>query len=116
MFKNPFSFDGRIRRTEYGLSVIIFAVIRAIISVAVVSSSGNPYDRNTFVSNMVITFIFSSPVLYFLFAQGAKRCHDVGMSGWWQLIPLLPLYLLFAEGEKNQNKHGANPKQPNSNF
>ena len=32
MFKNPFSFEGRIRRTEYGLSVIIYAVFDTIIS------------------------------------------------------------------------------------
>ena len=27
MFKKPFSFDGRIRRTEFGLSFIIFYII-----------------------------------------------------------------------------------------
>ena len=27
MFKKPFSFDGRIRRTEFGVSFIIFYII-----------------------------------------------------------------------------------------
>ena len=31
MFKNPFSFEGRIRRMEYGLSIIISAVVRVLL-------------------------------------------------------------------------------------
>jgi uncharacterized membrane protein YhaH (DUF805 family) len=27
MFSSPFSFEGRIRRTEYGISMIIYAVL-----------------------------------------------------------------------------------------
>ena len=32
MFSNPFSFDGRIRRTEYGVSFIIYAFVAVIIN------------------------------------------------------------------------------------
>ena len=38
MFKEPFSFDGRIRRTEYGLS-FIFYVIAAVIVNAIMASN-----------------------------------------------------------------------------
>lgn len=111
MFKNPFSFDGRIRRTEYGLSGIIFAVARAIIlmiAAGIMSSSSDTSDA------VMITIFFSLPLFFFLFAQGAKRCHDVEMSGWFQLIPLFPLYLIFAEGTKGSNKYGDDPKQANT--
>jgi uncharacterized membrane protein YhaH (DUF805 family) len=76
MFKNPFSFEGRIRRTEYGLSFIIYAVIAAIINVAIIT-----------IRDAGIFGLAYIPLLWFLWAQGAKRCHDVGNNGWWQIIP-----------------------------
>jgi uncharacterized membrane protein YhaH (DUF805 family) len=106
MFENAFSFDGRIRRTEYGISVIIYAVIAVVISLIAEANRDASF-----------VFIFYLPALWFLWAQAAKRCHDVGNSGWWQLIPLYGFWLLFQEGELGQNQYGNNPKgnQQNTN-
>ena len=108
MFKNPFSFSGRIRRTEYGLSMIIYIVVTAIFQIiiesAVTSSSG---------SSVVIPFVtllVFIPCIFFMFAQGAKRCHDLGNSGWFQLIPLYGFWMLFANSEHGENRFGENPK------
>lgn len=108
MFKNPFSFNGRIRRTEYGLSMIIYFVVAVIFQViiesAVTSSSG---------SSVVIPFVtllVFIPCIFFMFAQGAKRCHDLGNSGWFQLIPFYNLWMLFANSQHGENRYGENPK------
>lgn len=37
MFKNPFSFNGRIRRLEYGLSYILCSVLQVAIEEITVS-------------------------------------------------------------------------------
>lgn len=109
MFKNPFSFEGRIRRTEYGLSFIIFVVGRVIITLIAAAMVSNSYNSDN--SGVVaISFLFSIPLLWFLWAQGAKRCHDVGNSGWWQLIPFYALWLLFQDGQPGPNQYGENPK------
>ena len=109
MFKNPFSFEGRIRRTEYGLSLIIAAVGRVFITMLLAGAmQGGGFFG--------INFIFQIPFLWFFWAQGAKRCHDLGMSGWYQLIPFFPLYIIFASGEENSNKYGENPKVESQNF
>lgn len=100
MFKNPFSFDGRIRRTEYGVSIIIYAVIATIINAIIGASNGDA----------AILGLAYIPMLWFLWAQGAKRCHDVGNSGWWQLIPLYGFWLLFQDGQHGENQYGENPK------
>jgi uncharacterized membrane protein YhaH (DUF805 family) len=100
MFKDPFSFEGRIRRTEYGISVIIYASIVVLISLIVESSNGDA-------AFLLIAYI---PLLWFLWAQSAKRCHDVGNSGWWQLIPLYGFWLLFQDGDAGTNQYGDNPK------
>ncbi len=97
MFKTPFSFNGRIRRTEYGISFIIYLVVISIIG-ALADSAG-------------ILAVLYIPLLWFLWAQGAKRCHDVGHNGWWQIIPLYFFWLLFEDGMKEKNEYGVNPKK-----
>lgn len=101
MFNNPFSFEGRIRRTEYGLSAIIYTVAAGIINVFIEESRGDA-------EFLVFAYI---PLLWFLWAQGAKRCHDVGNNGWWQLIPFYGLWLIFQDGEPGSNQYGDNPKE-----
>ena len=101
MFKSPFSFDGRIRRTEFGVSLIIYTVAYGIVA-AIGASAGREG------AGIVLIFIF--PMLWFLWAQGAKRCHDLGNSGWWQLIPFYSLWLLFQDGQAGANQYGENPK------
>lgn len=95
MFSAAFSFDGRIRRTEYGWSVILYAIAYYI-----------ALDKITY----NVAWYFLLPMLWFLWAQGAKRCHDRGNSGWYQLIPFYVLWMLFAEGESGANEYGNSPK------
>ena len=93
-----FSFEGRIRRRDYWL-----------ISLGVGMASG-----------LAAAIAEAAPVLYLLvliplcwinLATGAKRCHDLGHSGWWQLIPLYPVWMAFQEGEFSSNEYGPNPKR-----
>ena len=96
MFSNPFSFDGRIRRMEFGISYIINGISIQVITELSMETSG---------LNILLI-----PLLWFGLAQGAKRCHDLGNSGWWQLIPFYPLWLIFKEGKPGTNEYGDNPK------
>ncbi|MFD0862855.1 DUF805 domain-containing protein [Sungkyunkwania multivorans] len=105
MFKNPFSFEGRIRRTEFGLSLIIYLVAYFII----IFASGAMAQVGDGQLGLVGLILFL-PAFWFFIAQAAKRCHDVGSSGWYQLIPFYNLYILFADGEAGANKWGPNPK------
>jgi len=104
MFKNPFSFSGRIRRTEYGLTLLIYFIFVGCLQFAV--------DENSASADAVglIFLLLYIPVLRLMLAQGAKRCHDIGNSGWFQIIPFYGLWMLFVNGEYGENKYGANPK------
>lgn len=104
MFKRPFSFNGRIRRTEYGISFIIYIIWYVVIDV-MMNTSDPSVAASLFV---IISFI---PMIWFLWAQSAKRCHDRGNSGWYQLIPFYFLVLLFGDGDDGENEYGDNPKE-----
>jgi uncharacterized membrane protein YhaH (DUF805 family) len=103
MFQNPFSFDGRIRRLEYGLSILAYIVFY-LIQIALIQAG---------TVGIIIWLVALVPVLWFLWAQGAKRCHDLGRSGWFQLIPFYGFVMLFSEGDTGMNEYGSNPKDPN---
>lgn len=100
MFSSPFSGIGRIRRTEYGISFIITVILVTIINMVIEES----YE-------LAWLFLAYIPIYWFFFAQGAKRCHDMGNSGWYQIIPLYPIWMIFGKGEEGiRNKYGINPK------
>src|SRR3954447_6237587 len=103
MFKNPFSFNGRIRRTEYALSVIFYIVSYFLVLLIITSFAGEETGA--------LYLLLLIPALWFLWAQGAKRCHDLGKSGWFQLIPFYGFLMLFADGEKGDNKYGEDAKE-----
>ncbi len=100
MFKAPFSFEGRIRRSEYGLSILIYTVFWFILTLL-----GGYFDPSG-----LVWFLFIIPVFWFVVAQATKRCHDLGHSGWWQLIPFYGFWLLFADSDEGPNEYGDNPK------
>ena len=65
-------------------------------------------------------------VIYFLailipsLAVIVRRLHDIGKSGWFYFVSLIPfigsiwLIILFAtEGDKGPNQYGPDPKNPN---
>ncbi|MFR1445747.1 DUF805 domain-containing protein, partial [Acinetobacter baumannii] len=81
------------------MCTVLFAIIKAI-GISIIKDGSSP----------IVLFIFYIPLLWFNWAQGAKRSHDIGNSGWWQLIPLYGFWLLFADGQVGSNQYGNNPK------
>ena len=104
MFSSSFSFNGRIRRLEYGLSQII-SFISFFIILFIGYFLATPYGGPP-----VFLFILLIPWILFNLSQNAKRCHDRGNSGWYQLIPFYSIWMLFVDGEIGDNKYGSNPK------
>ncbi|GAA4422945.1 hypothetical protein GCM10023188_01160 [Pontibacter saemangeumensis] len=100
MFKKPFSFKGRIRRTEYGLSLVLYTIILYIVSEGI-EARGAAFAAG----------ILYIPLIWFFLAQSAKRCHDRGNTGWFQIIPFYFFWMLFASGDEGNNRFGLNPKR-----
>ncbi|MFM2225237.1 MAG: hypothetical protein RJA07_1439 [Bacteroidota bacterium] len=102
MFKTPFSFDGRIRRKEYCLSLIIFIGCFSIIDICI-----DALPKADFLELLYI------PLCWFILAQGTKRCHDKDKAGWYLIYPIYIFSMIFADGDKRENQYGQNPKENN---
>ena len=83
-------FSGRTSRKTYWLTVLgllilsfIVGIIGGIIGFAVGA------DNNT--TSMVIGIICGLATLLPSIAMDIRRMHDINKSGWWILIPLVPI-------------------------
>lgn len=114
-------FSGRARRTEFWMFVLFNAIAIVILTILdnlLGLSSSSMGGGSIYVSGGILTGIYQLAVLVPSLAVGARRLHDTGRSGWWQLIALIPLVgaiilIVFwaTDGDPNPNQHGVNPKQ-----
>lgn len=100
MFKAPFSFSGRITRTEYLLSGLILLVTYALALSIMFSDVGAA----------PIGVLVMIPGIWFAVAQGWKRSQDAGWHGVVAIIPYVNFVLLFVSGDQGANAYGPNPR------
>ncbi|OYT16867.1 MAG: hypothetical protein B7C24_05510 [Bacteroidetes bacterium 4572_77] len=113
VLKKYAEFNGRSRRKEYWMFVLFNMIISfALISVEHLLGIATSYGGG-FLSN-----IYSLAILIPSIAVGVRRLHDIGKSGWWLLIGLIPvigwiwiIILLATDGLPGSNEYGTNPKE-----
>lgn len=99
-----FSFKGRINRTEYWTTYIVCTAI-SITMEFVINSPMNDVG----LAGLMIYLIVSIILGWIGLAQNAKRCHDLGHNGWWQLIPFYAIWMFFVKGQDEANIYGNPP-------
>lgn len=94
------SFEGRIRRARFWATNI--AIILALLAAGLLGP--------------IFTLIIIIPAIWFTFDNCVKRLHDLGKSGWWVWLLLVPIvnivlfiYLAFFKGQECDNRFGPNP-------
>ena len=77
------NFKGRAIRSEYWWFYLFFVIISIVSSVisGVMFEFGDPMSQGL---PAIVNLAFTLPLL----SAGARRLHDIGKSGWWQLILL----------------------------
>lgn len=107
-WKRYFSFNGRIGRGEYALTYLFYIIYCIFMEIWGEIDVDN-LEGFLLLMWLLISFaciLFIIPAIWIVFAQGAKRCHDRGNSGWFQIIPYYFLWMLFAKGEEQPNEYG----------
>ncbi|MBN42081.1 MAG: DUF805 domain-containing protein [Alphaproteobacteria bacterium] len=78
-----FTFSGRAKRSEYWW-FYLFTVLMSWGASLVGSASFGPSDLGGDLFSSMVSLVFLFPWL----AAGSRRLHDIGRSGWWQLLIL----------------------------
>ena len=108
-------FSGRSQRAEFWFFMLFSTLIQVALMV-LDDAMGWVYLVDG-IENGVTSTIALLALLLPTLSVGARRLHDIGKSGWWQLLILLPvvgfIILLFfwvRDGQAGQNLYGNNPK------
>ena len=121
--ENFVNFNGRARRKEFWMFQLFLIIIATICIVldnilgTVLAVDAGPVGLGLIVLPYGWLY-FLCGVFHFLPSLSVlvRRLHDVGKSGWWYFIGLIPivnfwlLYLLCKDGDNSENTYGNNPK------
>ena len=114
VFQNYANFSGRARRSEYWYFTLFICLVAAVLSGLNAAVFGADAQMTIFT---VIQGIFSLATLIPSLAVTVRRLHDIGKSGWFYLLALIPIVggiiLLVWEckdSEPGANTYGPNPK------
>jgi uncharacterized membrane protein YhaH (DUF805 family) len=105
-------FEGRAQRKEYWYFVLIYLL--TLIPLGIVD-----FLTGTMNDEIGIGFLGGVYMLLMLcptLAVTARRLHDIGQSGWWQLLNLVPLlgfviilYFTIQDSQPADNQYGPKP-------
>ena len=106
VLKNYAVFSGRARRQEYWMFFLfnfIFALAASLIGMFTFG---------------VVYILYGIAVFVPSLAVAVRRLHDIGKSGWYWFIVLIPvagpiwfLVLMCTDSQPGENQYGPNPKE-----
>lgn len=120
VFENYANFSGRARRSEYWYFILCNFLISMVFYIPLIATGalwGNEEPGMIFFLFYGLLMLYSLAVLIPSLAVAVRRLHDIGKSGWYYLIGLIPfvggiilLVWFFTEGNQGANEWGPDPK------
>jgi len=118
--KNRYAqFTGRASRSEFwyfALFYFIADLIAAIMDAFVLNPMLGATPEQA-AKGGILQMIIALGLLLPSIALGIRRLHDIGKSGWWYLLVLIPiigwvalLYFYILDSQPGANAYGENPK------
>jgi uncharacterized membrane protein YhaH (DUF805 family) len=98
-------FSGRATRQEYWMYILFYIVFYLLLAMV-----GGVLGLS------ILTTVFSLGLLVPTISLAARRLHDTGRTGWWQLLSLVPivgsivLIVFLVQDSHDDNPYGPNPK------
>jgi uncharacterized membrane protein YhaH (DUF805 family) len=101
-----FDFNGRARRAEFWWYILVYIIIVIVLGVI----------QSILHIGSLLSGLFGLALLLPSLGVGVRRLHDIGRSGWFILLGLIPivglllLYWYAQPGVAGSNEYGPNPK------
>ena len=96
-------FNGRATRSQYWYFVLFTVIIAFVLG----------FIDGLIFKTQVLSLIFNLAIIIPSIALGVRRLHDLGKSGWWYLLVLIPivgpivlLIWFCTKGETKKNQYG----------
>ncbi len=113
--KNYVNFTGRARRKEFWLFFLFNILI--MLSFSFIATTIKETDK--FMQGLFV--FYGLGIIIPSISAIVRRLHDIGKSGWWIFIILIPIIgkiwlivLLATDSQLSENKWGKNPKEANN--
>lgn len=111
-WKNYVNFNGRTRRMAFWSFVLGNLIIAIILGIIL----GALFSAGSLIASG-ISGLWSLAQILPGISIGMRRFHDLGKSGWWLLLALIPiigwialLYFYVQDSQPGSNAYGPNPK------
>ena len=104
-YKKYADFTGRARRQEFWMFILFYFIVSIVLGII-----------DSILGMQILGLLFSLGSLIPSLAIGARRLHDTGRSGWWQLLYIIPLIgliimiVFLVQDSQPDNEYGPNPK------
>ncbi|MGM8226095.1 DUF805 domain-containing protein [Cellvibrio sp. ARAG 10.3] len=104
-YKKYADFTGRARRQEFWMFVLFYIIVGIVLGII-----------DGILGMRILGGLFWLGSLIPALAIGARRLHDTGRSGWWQLLYIIPLIgliimiVFLVQDSQPDNEYGPNPK------
>lgn len=99
-------FSGRARRSEFWWFFLFYVIVDIVVQIIDVAAK-------TSIIGLLLALVFLLPSL----GVDVRRLHDIGKSGWWILIGLIPIVgaiilIVWAcqDSQPGANQYGESPK------
>ena len=98
-------FSGRDTRQQYWMFILFYVIFGMPVALL-----------EQLLETSLLSQIYSLALLLPSIGISARRLHDTGRTGWWQLIGLVPvigiivLIVFLAQDSHPDNEYGPNPK------
>lgn len=118
-FGKYITFKGRAQRSEFWWFVLFLIIVNAVLGqvdsmvfgpTLMISDMGMEFNAGFFGGAFALATFLPS------WAVQVRRLHDIGKSGWWLLLALIPLIgaiilliWLAKAGTDGDNEYGSNP-------
>lgn len=111
VLSNYVTFAGRAPRSEYWwwfLFLVVLSIVTALLDGMMFGTGPEAIQP----ISLIVTLGLILPSI----AVGVRRLHDIGKSGWWYLIVLIPLigalvliWFFIQPSQPGENDHGPEP-------